>query len=533
MDAITQLNQQVGAPGSLGRWGNRGTPEQASLLQKALAPSSNYIGINLEPRVQMLLPLYTPVRELMPSDTPAQGGPTARFKMTLAYGVSFGTHGTAVGGIGSAQALTAIELAAPYCQQAFYDDVYLATMDQARGFESPMSASVDGLTASILRMDDLMCMGANYTALGAPGSLTLTTSTGGGTIPTGTYSIGVSALTLEGYTTGSVGGSLAYGESTVLSVSTGGITGMTNSIDAVWQAVPGAVAYNVYMWSASTWKYVRTCTMTSTILKTPYASVVGNSVPGSDTTGNTNAYEGLIAWADKATVYGQAITGKVTVTDLSGAALTQTSDGVTEIDNVLQSIFTNWKTGPTHILTDPYGARALSKAVINTGTGGGPTFIVNVTQNQRNFTGGFFMGGYLNKFVGTIPTPTLPSLSILTRSTELETSEFVKNRMTLPPKVPLGEPTAAMSRKRSNTPGPAEAKYPVKMLCPSTPVAAGYVLVLAFPPSIWLARVSCPFGDSPVPITSSDWICTASTNPALHARVKVAVPEGAWFTRRS
>lgn len=112
--------------------------------------------------------------------------------------------------------------------------------------------------------------GSNTTQLSAPGTVTPTGSTTGGTLAAATYYYKVTALNAVGETTGS----------TEASVTT---TGSTSSVALAWAAVTGATSYRIYRGTAAGSENVYYTSATNAFTDTGATGTAG-TVPVSNTT---------------------------------------------------------------------------------------------------------------------------------------------------------------------------------------------------------------------------------------------------------
>lgn len=122
------------------------------------------------------------------------------------------------------------------------------------------------------------------TKISAPGTVTPTGSTTGGTLAANTYFWKVTALTAKGETTGSP-------EATATT------TGATSSVGLAWAAITGAIGYNVYRGTVTNTENVQYFTATNSFTDTG-AATVADTVPATNT-----AYiiaDGSVAGGDKA-----------------------------------------------------------------------------------------------------------------------------------------------------------------------------------------------------------------------------------------
>jgi len=368
-------------------------------LQKALTPASGVVGYNLEDQVKLMMPIYTVLRRRTPVDVPERGALQATWKMFLSHGINFGKFGVASGDIGQEQSSTAVQIQAPYASASINDTVQIEAIDMARNFDDAMQVSTIRALVALLRLEELMLLGGNYAALPAPASISSSITSSGGSLGTGNYQVRVTALSYEGWLSGSVGtaaGAPAYGESVPASAVVTISSGTTNQITLSWPAVQGAVAYNVFIdnGAAGTIRFVAQTTINKYTVTAYPAS--GGQPPATDTTANSNVWEGYLAWCAKSTIYGQSIPNKVFV-DAAGNGLTTTPGGIAELDSVLEQIWIKWNTSPTLIIGSPKFASKITQIIL--GGQNALNYWVDISQERGAMTGGIFIGGYTNKYV--------------------------------------------------------------------------------------------------------------------------------------
>ena len=369
-------------------------------LQKAIT-SGDVPGIYLIRLAKLMLPVYAGLRRRLPAVTPTVGSNQATWRAQLGFGaLNFATMmSVAEAAIGQAVPTAFLTFNAPYRPTTLNDAVTLQAIAASRGYDDPLQIAVIRAMAGLLQGEERVLLGQNAVAVAAPGTITGTPSTTGGSLAAGTYVVAVTALTYRGWVAGSAGGASALGESTA--TSSGVITTTLTlgaSITATWAAVPGAVGYNVYLSphnaSPVTLYFNQTVLINKAVIKLESTGTV--LPPGADTSINANGYEGLINWCELATVYGNAIPGKAAIVDNAGGGLTVGNGGIAQFDSVLASLWTNWQIAPSLMVMSPNMAGTVTGKL--NGMANAPLYIINATQNQGELTGGVFLSGYTNKF---------------------------------------------------------------------------------------------------------------------------------------
>jgi hypothetical protein len=434
-------------------------------FRKALTSTSGYTGYNLEREVKFRLPAYTVLRNRVAVDAAPVGpmsGTAAHYKMQLGYnGFDFGAAmGTSFGGNGSEGNPSATDIGADYKAQSIHGSVQLEAIDFARQFTDPVKDASMFNLQTLMRVEELLVTGGNEAVIATPAP----TGSGGGTgsvFHSGTWTVKVTALTLEGCLRNATGAytpiaGKAAGE-TVPGTASVVCSGNKLYLDVSWAVVPGALGYKVYCSDAyndatdvflldpateisyaddlndidlfdvefTGQKYV-------TVNHILITSVPGGAqgVPTTDGSANANQFEGYWAWATKTTMYGTALSAQRVFIDQDGKELTAEDSGIAEINDALQQLATLYHTAPTAMVGSPQTIRSLTNKLTHNnnvsmmlvGNQGGNL------QQQNKFVGGIMVGGYTNQFaqhygmsplIDIIAHPYLPDGSLMLLSETL------------------------------------------------------------------------------------------------------------------
>jgi len=126
-----------------------------------------------------------------------------------------------------------------------------------------------------------------------------------------------------------------------------------------------------------------------------YTGTVGSLAV--DNSYNKLDYDGLITYC--------ASTAGATWTDLQGKSLTSQKNGrVTEVETILQSIFTTYQAGIDEIWASPDAAEALDGAIRYSGATATGYQLMYTRDSQNNILGGFVVSGYQSRFAVNNPT---------------------------------------------------------------------------------------------------------------------------------
>ncbi len=399
----------------------------ASPLQKSMTASS-VPGINLIRLAKLMLPVYAGLTQRLPTDSPKTMGSTkATWRAQLGFGSisESGFFRVAEANIGVQPPDSWLTFESPYNDLAVNDSVTLKSLMASKGYSDPLQIAVIRAMSALLRGQERVLLGGNNAAIAAPGTITVAQGTPAQTVlAAGSYVASVTALTYEGDLANSKGGSGAIGE-TAYTATSQFVLGSGSSITLTWDAVAGAVAYNVYLSgsggaSGSAAKWHSKVYVNKAVISTLPTST--NTPPTSDTTANTTyGIEGLISWCTSGSVYGNAIPDKQTILDNAAGGLTAGNGGITEFDEILASLWTTWHTAPSLMVMSPNLNATLVGKLQSLGSG---TFYRVEVGNERNtVNGGMMVTGYVNKFapfadgtprmIDVIPHPYMPEGMVL------------------------------------------------------------------------------------------------------------------------
>lgn len=256
--------------------------------------------------------------------------------------------------------------------------------------------------------DNKAILGGQNFALPAMGTVTLATSTSGGSIAASTaVAVRVAARSPYNYYWGGSGAAPA-----AVSVTTG--TGSTtNSVTATWPAVKGAVAYDVFV---AGFYYTTVTAPTVLVTSVPTANAASvpslpglfttppSAVPTTDSSYSANSYNGMVAsllgdYSGTGLVTpGSGTSSGATWTDLGGAALTAASQGVKEIDNMNLAIFNSAQLSPTRLITNARVAQEIGQQAL--GTNAAVTYLQPSDSDRTGVTVGVQAARYINRATG-------------------------------------------------------------------------------------------------------------------------------------
>lgn len=278
--------------------------------------------------------------------------------------------------------------------QAFYRTLALGgtvsqdAFDLAQGYNDPYAEMTVQTLNQLLIGEERLLIGGQGWALVQPTGLTLAVGATGGTFATSAYYVGVAARTASGYYSG------GNSRGTQATVTPG--SGTTNTLTATVGTVKGAVAYDwFYSANGSTWFYYSTTSTTSVTIKSPIAA--NNTLPTQTAMPNLNSaiptfngaadngsapqdlagtspaeFDGLISTltADYSATGqwvapGTGTTNPSTYQDAGGAALALSGGTITQITNLLASLWNNIFASPTELMMNAATAQSISSLILS------------------------------------------------------------------------------------------------------------------------------------------------------------------------
>jgi len=296
------------------------------------------------------------------------------------------------------------------------------------------------LLQAVMMREEKAMLGANATALtaaaiGTPTKTGITqAATATGSLSASTnYYIKVSALTLKGYRQGAQGknsgGTDSPGETDGTSEATIATAGSGSAGDTSltigWNAVKGAVAYNVFAGATTgaSVKYNQTVTTnravvganaTATTAATPIKTSGAYLCNAADLSADTSGYDGLISLLENAS-------GGYYKT-LDGAALTGDSKaGCAEIEAAFAYFFTKL-ISPTTIYCSAAQRPQIDQIILGSAA---PVMRINLNAGDKEIKGGISVGSVLNRYFNTdvelVTHPYLPAGTMLFTCDQLGT----------------------------------------------------------------------------------------------------------------
>ena len=382
-------------------------------LAKAMTVSTGLVYYDLQAPALNLYPVVTPLR----NETPRVGGggdTATRWKAITAINSANQHPGVSEGHRGGTVTTTVESKTAAYIGFGLEDSVSFEADYAAQNFDDLKAKSALGLLRSMMIAEELHIFGGNASCkLGTTPTPTTTAGTAG-SIASGTYDVACVALTVQGYLRSSLAAGVpttigktnvdastdtikagAAAQSATAACVCSGVG--NNSISAYVTAVEGAAAYAWYVGTTGAAKLQSITKINSVNLLTlSTAYQLLSAAPAADSSWDaTYDYDGLLYSATAAN--GATVKTLATGTNGTGTALTSDgSGGVTEINDVLSTMYDSYRIGPTDMLCSATDLMNITKLVV--GNGGAPLFRFNMDAGnaQGSIQAGSVVGSYLN-----------------------------------------------------------------------------------------------------------------------------------------
>jgi len=372
---------------------------------------SGITAYDLEPYAKLLFPVLTPLRNVIPR-TSGKGGIQANWRAITGINTAKIQPGLTEGHRGGIISETTADCLAIYKELGLDNNVSMKADLAAEGFDDLKRITTQNLLWALMLAEEKTILAGQGTWSLATPALTLAGHTTGGalTYAHDPYSVYCVALTLDGYLNASValgipqtvtittadGYSQTYngGASVISSVAQASMGGSvtTGSITATVAAVPGAVAYAWYWGPTGTAAALGAITTVNTYLITtdvPTGTQLYSAV-GGNYSANSLVFDGLLCQAAK-TASGAYMKS------LDGAALTaNTVGGVTEIDDMLKSMWDNYRISPDIIYVSAQEKKNIRTKILTGSSSAAQRFVFE--SSQGGIVGGTGVVSYLNPF---------------------------------------------------------------------------------------------------------------------------------------
>lgn len=420
-------------------------------VRKTITTATGLTGIILETPAKQQVPFLSPFRQRIPRKT--QPGSTA-VQWKAITDVSMPKFSVAETAAANQNLYTVVPKSATYKEVGVGDGVTRKAIAEGTPFEDVKARGVNNVLLNAQRMEEIAILGGNITALAAPAAPAVVVVDAGGTVPAaaGGYDVRIRAITLFASNrvtpdrpaafgsaaapinvdsplagNGRAGvnpdtatdGWSAQGALTTSAAAAGG----NDALRISWTAVPGAVAYGVYVIAAGGGPKLEAIVTQTTVTLTSLAGT-GAAIVAGDTSADALIFDGMIPKIlSDSSSYKKNLNGILTVT--SG-----TKPSITELQDAFQNIWDRAKIGEFDILVGGTEQRTLvDRSLVG---GGGPTIFVDAgdVANRVDLLQGYHVGFVVNSITGErCPVQTLPWLPggmilILPRRIPFPTAEF-------------------------------------------------------------------------------------------------------------
>jgi len=388
------------------------TEETIGLIQKAqtsgITSTTGVFGYDLS-NVVSLVPVNTPWYDRVPRRS-GEGSQAAHWRALLNVNNAQPNPFVGLDQGGSYIQISEQDVLAPYVPVRVSGFVSRDAIDLASNYaDAKAIATVQTLMQWRIQENKGLLGGQAFALPTSPTPTVTNTGTTGGTIAASTaVYVKIQARSAMNYYWG--GSNVAGSSGTATSAS----STSTNVMSATWTAVKGAVAYDVWVSSASGgtyYYYTTTVTNTATITALITANQAVPNLPDlyttaptaistADTSYSANSYNGLIAscagdYASTGLVTpGSGSSSGCTFTSLNGATLTGTAQGVTEIDAMLLAIYNAAQLSPTAMIINGQEAQDIKAKIF--ATNAAVTYLTPNADSRDGVIGGGSVAGYIN-----------------------------------------------------------------------------------------------------------------------------------------
>ncbi|MCB0207714.1 MAG: hypothetical protein KDJ52_00200 [Anaerolineae bacterium] len=388
-------------------------------MNKAITQSTGLVWYDLQAPAKNLIPVITPIRNVVPRVS-GNGGTATNWKAVTAINTNSLRSFVPEGKRNGAVATTVEDKSASYKSEGLEDTVTFEAELAGQNLENVRATTAQRLLWAVMIEEELNLLGANGSvALGTPTAPTVTVQDGDGSIADATYNVIVVALTLHGYLASSLtsgvvgqvsvstvdGQSFNYGggsSNKSSATSTGAISnGDDSAISASTPVIAGAVAYAWYVGTAGNEKLEAITTINSVKLTSLAGTGQAASAITADYSKNTLGYDGLLyqAWATGSNAY-----IKNMATGTPGTGTTLTSDGtggIVELNDLFRHMWDVYRLSPSKIYVNSQESDNITNKVLSASA----ARLNFVTGNDVN--GGIRIKSLLNRFAmgGSVQVP--------------------------------------------------------------------------------------------------------------------------------
>jgi hypothetical protein len=357
-------------------------------LSKTVTISTGLSAYDLQAPAKNLYPIITPLRNSLPRVQRQFPGDAARWRtIASVLGSGYDAMGWVPEGQRSASmSYQATPMVAPYVTLGEEDTVTFEAEAAAQGYEDINSTATLRLLQKTMRKEETALLGGNVSvALGTPAAPVLSAAGTGATLPAATYSVIVVALTFEGYRNSTLSGvatskTITGNDGNTYTLNGGSSMRSANALQAVTlgqtlsatvSLVNGAVAYAWFVGAAGSESLQAITTLNSATFSAPL--LTGQQLASTITADNSRnaslAFDGLLSvgFNPANSAYIQSL---ATGTAGTGSFLTSSGRGsVVEIDNMLMSMWNNYRISPTVLYVNTQEQRNITAKCLSNASG--------------------------------------------------------------------------------------------------------------------------------------------------------------------
>ena len=371
-------------------------------LAKNVSIATGLSAYDLQAPAKNLYPIVTPLRNALPRVARLNPGDAARWRtITSIIGSGYDAMGWVPEGQRTASMSYSAQLqVAPYLTLGEEDAVTFEAEAAAEGYEDLNATATLRLLQKTMRKEETALLGGNTSlALGTPPAPTLAAAGSGATLPAGTYSVIVVALSFEGWKNSTLSGGVATsktitgndgntytlnGGSSMRSANTTQAVTLGQALNATASVIPGAVAYAWYVGAVGGEALQAITTINSAAFSAPLASgqQAGSLITADNSRNATLAFDGLLTVGFNP-VYGAYVQALATGTAGTGSFMTPSGRGsVVEIDNMLVAMWNNYRLSPTVLYVNAQEQRNITNKCLTNASG--PLLHYNVGADNDN-----------------------------------------------------------------------------------------------------------------------------------------------------
>ncbi|HYA07494.1 MAG TPA: hypothetical protein VEF90_16535 [Xanthobacteraceae bacterium] len=369
-----------------------------TLQKSTITTSTGLVAYDLQAPAKNLYPVYTPIRNKIPRVGGGKGTATNWRQVNAIIGSGYDGMGWVPEGQRAAQmSYNTSNKAASYVTIGEETSATFEAIAAGRTFEDVQATQTMRLLQKMMLKEEMgILFGNNSLQLGTPGTISLSASGSGATLPAATYSVIVVALTGEGYANSSLANGVATSKSITgadgqpFTLNGGSSNKSANVTQAVTlgqtlfasvPAIQGAVAYAWYVGTAGSETLQAITTINSATFSAPLAgSRQAATAVTADCSTNTLAFNGLFPSA-ALSGSGAYVNYLATGTAGTGTPLTASGRGsVNEIDAMMLAMWQNYQLSVSVLFCNAQELKNITTKVL-TGANGGS--LVNYFQDPK------------------------------------------------------------------------------------------------------------------------------------------------------